>query len=67
MKRIATVFAAMVVAGAMGCDNKTTPPAAADKPNGGVEVNAPGVHVDVDQDGVEVQAPGADVNVERAN
>ena len=75
MKRIVTVFAAMIVAGAIGCDdNKADKPAtdpvttpAAGEPEGGIEVNAPGVDVEVKEEGVDVKAPGTDVDVDLGN
>ena len=33
------------------------------KPKGGIQINAPGVNVNMGEDGVNVKAPGANVNV----
>ena len=56
------LFAAgtVIIASVLGCDNK---PAGKPKSGSGVEVNAPGVHVEGGGGkGVEVEAPGVEVH-----
>jgi hypothetical protein len=55
----------LLAATTLGCaEHAATPPAAPAPPAGEVDINAPGVHVEVGGGkGVEVEAPGADVEV----
>jgi hypothetical protein len=69
MKSAMLALAAMVLAAAVGCDNKPSTPAAPNDNKGGVEVNAPGVKVETgdkaEGGGVEVTTPGAEVDVNK--
>lgn len=59
MKTSFFVVLSLLTFGAVGCDSKPKP-AVEERPK--IEVNAPGVKVDVDPDkGIEVKAPGVEV------
>jgi len=60
------VAIAVALAATFGCASESKP--SADDAETGVEVNAPGVDVNVDPGkGVEVEAPGVDVEAERTD
>ena len=62
MKTSLYLLAAVALGMALGCERKPAPPA--EKP--GIEVNAPGVKVDVEPGkGVEVNAPGVEVDTKK--
>jgi len=61
MKHLACLSFVLVCLCNMGCERKPAPPAASEK-GPGVEVDAPGVHVEAGGGkGVEVEAPGVKV------
>jgi hypothetical protein len=66
MKSAMLTLATVVLAAAVGCENKPSTP---DGKKGGVEVNAPGVKVETgskaEGGGVEVETPGAKVDVNK--
>ena len=64
MKVLALGLFVLISAAQFGCDRKPAPKV---ESNPGIEVNAPGVHVEVgDRKGVEVQAPGVEVQTRPA-
>jgi hypothetical protein len=62
--KIESLILAILAGSIFGCAERPAPPPPPAAPAGGVEVEAPGVHVEAGGGkGVEVKAPGADVEV----